>query len=251
MREYKRLLYSSADRRFRKREDVVVLDSSPCDYEDHPVTRRDESDIAAVQLAALHHGTHCVGFLTSRRKSAGIQQLLGLIQTWYTTGTYDQLTDFGRPQRWRGWRDRYRAMWMPITIQTKCTQVLGGLETLCFRLCNGTLLNKSKSSGRPSQLNDASVDARGILEVLPPPEARLKLQWRMVQGVSKLTRGVVEDVEKETRPVAGRGPAHGRNGVGIGRNVGCLRRRCGGSHGIWRFWCGAGVRVCHTFSAPS
>ena len=46
--------YSSADRRFRKREDVV-LDSSACDYEDHLLTRRDESDITAVELGALHH----------------------------------------------------------------------------------------------------------------------------------------------------------------------------------------------------
>ena len=26
-----------------------------CNYEDHPVTRRDESDITAIELAALHH----------------------------------------------------------------------------------------------------------------------------------------------------------------------------------------------------
>ena len=48
------LLYSSADCRFRKWEDVV-LDSLACHYEDHPVKRRNESDITAVELAALHH----------------------------------------------------------------------------------------------------------------------------------------------------------------------------------------------------
>ena len=139
MREYKRLLYSSADRRFRKREDVVVLDSSPCDYEDHPVTRRDESDITAVQLAALHHGTHCVGFLTSRRKSAGIQQLLGLIQIWYITGTYDQLILGGRsgggagetdtelcgcPSRSRQSVPRFSAGWRPsasVSVTARCS----------------------------------------------------------------------------------------------------------------------------------
>ena len=45
---------SSADRRFRKGNDVV-LDSVTCNYKDHPDTRRDESDITAVEMAALHH----------------------------------------------------------------------------------------------------------------------------------------------------------------------------------------------------
>ena len=46
-------LYSSAGRRFRGWENVA-LDSFACIYEDHPVTGRDESDITAVELAALH-----------------------------------------------------------------------------------------------------------------------------------------------------------------------------------------------------
>ena len=33
----------------------VALDSFACEYEDPPVTRRDESNISAVELAALHH----------------------------------------------------------------------------------------------------------------------------------------------------------------------------------------------------
>ena len=45
-------VYSSADPRFRRWEDVV-WDSFACNYEDHPVTRRDESDITAVELTAL------------------------------------------------------------------------------------------------------------------------------------------------------------------------------------------------------
>ena len=47
-------LFSSADRRFRKWEDVVV-DSFACNYRDHPVRRRDEIDSTAVELAVLHH----------------------------------------------------------------------------------------------------------------------------------------------------------------------------------------------------
>ena len=87
-------LYSSADRRFRKWEDVVS-DSVACNYKDHPVTCRDESDITAVELAALHHElawTHCVGLLTSRWKNAGIRRMThvscckgdpDLVHRWY------------------------------------------------------------------------------------------------------------------------------------------------------------------------
>ena len=50
------------------------------------------------------------------------------------------------------------------------------------------------------------MEARGgILEVqaaAPPLGSRSKLQWRIVQGVAKVTRGVIEDVEEERRPVA-------------------------------------------------
>ena len=48
------LLYSSADRCFCKWEDVV-LESFACNCEDHLVALRRESDITAVELAALHH----------------------------------------------------------------------------------------------------------------------------------------------------------------------------------------------------
>ena len=47
-------LYSSTDRRFRKWEDVV-WSTFACNCEDHLVTRRDASDITAVELGALHH----------------------------------------------------------------------------------------------------------------------------------------------------------------------------------------------------
>ena len=78
--------YSSADRRFRKREDVV-LDSSACDYEDHLLTRRDESDIIAVELGALHHELvdplrWCADFVAEKHWHWHFS---------YTSGTYDQL----------------------------------------------------------------------------------------------------------------------------------------------------------------
>ena len=48
------LLCSSGDRCFRDWEDVV-LDPFACNCEGHPDTLRRESDITAVELAALHH----------------------------------------------------------------------------------------------------------------------------------------------------------------------------------------------------
>ena len=53
------------------------------------------------------------------------------------------------------------------------------------------------------------------------------------------------------RMVRGRASRHRRHDVCIGRNVGSLQVRCGRSRGFWRFWCGAGVRVCQTFSGLS
>ena len=44
----------SADHRFPKLESVV-LESFACHCENHPVTRRDDSDITALELAAVHH----------------------------------------------------------------------------------------------------------------------------------------------------------------------------------------------------
>ena len=74
--------FSSADRRFRKWEDVV-FDSFAWQYEDHPVTRWDASDITAVALAALHH-------------ELAVDPLRWWIQLWYTAGTYDQLPPWRR-----------------------------------------------------------------------------------------------------------------------------------------------------------
>ena len=67
---------------------------------------------------------------------------------------------------------------------------------------------------------------------------------------SKLIR-VVETVEKERRLVVEAWSRTPRNDVPLRRNVGCLRRRCGGPHEIWRCWCGFAVRVCQAFSALS
>ena len=89
----------SADRRLRKSEDVV-LDSCTRNHEDHPVTRRDESDITAVELAALHRELAVdplrwiSDFAAEKHwhsSDAVYQQLQRLIQMWSTYGTYDQL----------------------------------------------------------------------------------------------------------------------------------------------------------------
>ena len=88
-------LYSSAGRRFRMWEDVV-LDSFACNYEGHPVTRRDDSDITAVELAALHFELAVdplrwfADFAMEKHwhsSDAVYLQLQGLIQISYTAGT--------------------------------------------------------------------------------------------------------------------------------------------------------------------
>ena len=92
-------LYSSADRRFRKCEDVV-LESFACNYEDHPVRRGVESDITAVELAALHHELavdplrwFAVFAMEKHWQTSDdvYQQLQALIQIWNIAGTHDQL----------------------------------------------------------------------------------------------------------------------------------------------------------------
>ena len=84
-------LYSSADRRFRKWEDNV-LDSFACNYEDHLVTCRVESDITA-----LHHQLAVdplcwfADFAMEKHwhsSDAGYQQLQELNRIRYTDGTY-------------------------------------------------------------------------------------------------------------------------------------------------------------------
>ena len=49
---------------------VLGVDVQVCNYEDHPASRRDESDITAVALAVLHHTSW-------RRPSAMVPQLRG------------------------------------------------------------------------------------------------------------------------------------------------------------------------------
>ena len=92
-------LFSSADRSFRKWEDVV-LDSFACNYEDYLVTHQGESDIIAVELAALHHELAVdplrwfADFAGERHwhsSDAVYQHFQDLIRIWYTDGTYDQL----------------------------------------------------------------------------------------------------------------------------------------------------------------
>ena len=83
--------------------EYVVWDSVAGNSEDQLVTRRYESNITAAELVALHHEL-AVGplrwftdFATEKHwlsSDAAYQQLQGLIQIWYTTGTHDQL-NFG------------------------------------------------------------------------------------------------------------------------------------------------------------
>ena len=77
----------------------MVLDSLACKCEDHLVTCRDESVITAVGLAALHHllAVDALRWFADfamekhwHSSDAVYQQLQGLIQIWYTAGTYDQ-----------------------------------------------------------------------------------------------------------------------------------------------------------------
>ena len=89
-------LYSSADRRFRKWEDVV-LDSFACN-EDPQVSRRDESDTTAVELSALHHELAVDPlrwFDDFEMENTGIRRMpyTSSCKGWSTSGnagTYDQ-----------------------------------------------------------------------------------------------------------------------------------------------------------------
>ena len=63
----------------------VSLDTFACNFDDHPDTRRDESDITAVELAAVRH------VLAVDSLRSFVEFAHGLIQIWYIYGTYDQL----------------------------------------------------------------------------------------------------------------------------------------------------------------
>ena len=127
----------------------------------------------------------------------------------------------------------------------------------CLRLTARCSTNQG-FQGKLARVIDASVDAcGGMLETqaatVPPPEAMSKLQERMVQDVSKLTkeRGRGRGKGKKADGGGKMWSRHWQNDVTLGRNAGCFQRRCGGSHGFWRSWCGAAVRVCQTFSPLS
>ena len=73
----------------------VVLGFVACNYKDHHGTRRDESDITAVELAGLHHELVVDAmrwfsdFATEKHwhsSDAGCQQLQWLIQIWFSAG---------------------------------------------------------------------------------------------------------------------------------------------------------------------
>ena len=100
------------------------------------------------------------------------------------------------------------------------------------RLSRGTLLVKPCSSGKPSPLNDDSLDAcGGKLKVQAATvlalEAKSRLQGRMALEVAKLTRASVEAVEMVRWLVAGV-CRHRQNDVSLCRNAGS------GVAALWR-----------------
>ena len=82
------------------------------------------------------------------------------------------------------------------------------------------------------------------------PEVKSNLRVQVWQDEGELARGRLRG--RVVGMKAGGGASrHQQNDVFTGRNAGSLLRRCGGSLGFWRSWCGAAVRVCQTFSSPS
>ena len=78
----------------------MALGYFACNCEDHIVTLRDESNITAVEVAALHHELVVRPLLWFadfamekhwQSSDAVYQQLQGLTQTWHTADTYDHL----------------------------------------------------------------------------------------------------------------------------------------------------------------
>ena len=205
----------SADRLFRTWRNVV-LNSFACNCEGHLVTlkRRDESDMTAVELAALHHEPAVdplrwfSGFVAGKQwhsSDAVFQRLRELIHISCTAGTM-RPTELGSSGSDGGaWRDRHRTMWMPTTTQTMRgglihvpTPVLGGLEMPRFRLCDGSC--STHQGGRPSPYTDASVNARGgnlgVNSISSSPLRDFRLQstkWTRVR------RGRPSETARESR----------------------------------------------------
>ena len=81
-------------------------------------------------------------------------------------------------------------------------------------------------------------------------EAKSRLWERVVLEVAKADKVRGGGLGEGKKTVAG-AFCHQQNDVSLGRNAGSLRRRCSGSHGIWRSWCGAAVRGCQAFPSLS
>ena len=212
--------YLSADRRFRNWEDVV-LDSLACNYEDHPVTRRDESDISPVEVAALHHelAVDTLRWFSYFAASDAINQ--GLIQIWYTAGTGNQLNLGGVAAMEELARQiRSHVYAKPTATQTKwagltpvSAPVLDGQVATSPRLLanQGVQGDRNRSATLSWNLGGAAGDSLG--------------PWSKIQALAPcgggrpamVTRTVVEGVDKEAW------------------------RRCGWSHGYRWNWRGAAV----------
>ena len=131
------------------------------------------------------------------------------------------------------------------------------LWTRWSRRFSGTLLGNSRTSPESGLLSDVSLDAGGgMLEVQMETWSPLRDDvWPLRAdgaGRGSADRWRLEVLERGRRRE--RDPAAGKVtslSLSLGRNAGSVWRRCGGCHGFWRSWCGAAVRVCQTFSAPS
>ena len=122
---------------------------------------------------------------------------------------------------------------------------------LWFRLFGGML--PVKDFKKPNLLNDDPADVSGgtlvqLAATVLALEAKSRRREQMVLDVGKLTRAALEAVWKGRRPSEVAWSRRRQYDVTTNRNAGFLRRRCGGSRGCWRFWCGAAMRVCQTFS---
>ena len=231
-------LYCSADRRFRKWEDVV-LDSFACNYEGHLVTCRDESGITAVYwlpCTTSLRWTHCV-------------RLLAFVGCRVpTVAGADQFAEV-----WPLWEEQARQIQSFIDAYSDPDDVsCDDLEMPWCRVSASTLPAESRTTKELNLLNDDSADVSGgMLVVLAATvlvlEAKSRLQGRTVLDLVKLTRAAVEVVGTKE----GQWSSWPQNDLSLSwpqRWVipAALRRVGSGGLSV-----GAAVRVSQKFSSPS
>ena len=236
-------LNSAADRRFREWEDAVldaratariilsrvVLSGQPCTMSSRWTPLPWFSDSAAEKH---WHSSDAV-----------CQQQQGLIQIWYTAGTYDQLN----------WESvaAMEEVARQIQIHADAYNDPDNVSWAASRFYTGSPAGWRRPSADSSTARCPSNQGVQGNRARPTalPWTRVVECWRcrrrMVQGVAKLTRGVVEDVERKEGQWRRRGPATSEMAsLSLARTVVCFRRRCG----VFVWGC---QRVCQTFPAPS